>query len=164
MFPSCSPNRVAAVGVLNMKLSMTILIPLLAASTFACGGDPGGGGKPGAYNPAIRAADFSPTIDNRYMPLQPDTVFRYSDGKEEIELSVTRETKTVMGVTCLVVHDVARLAATGRVLEDTFDWFAQDRAGNVWYFGEDTTALPEGQPPVKDGPGRRGSLAPSPAS
>ena len=26
------------------------------------------------------------------------------------------------------------------ILEKTHDWFAQDNAGNVWYFGEDTTA------------------------
>ena len=43
-----------------------------------------------------------------------------------------------MGVSTIVVHDVA--SVDGEVVEDTYDWFAQDSAGNVWYFGEDTTA------------------------
>jgi hypothetical protein len=51
---------------------------------------------------------------------------------------VTRETRDVMGVRCVVVRDTATL--DGRLIEDTFDWFAQDRTGTVWYFGEATTA------------------------
>jgi len=45
----------------------------------------------------------------------------------------------ILGVTCIEVHDSV---TTGGVLtEDTLDWFAQDTAGNVWYFGENTTSL-----------------------
>ena len=33
----------------------------------------------------------------------------------------------------------------GKLLERTFDWYAQDKKGNVWYLGENTTAyLPNG--------------------
>src|SRR4030095_1512740 len=36
--------------------------------------------------------------------------------------------------------------AAGARLEKTFDWYAQDKQGNVWYLGEDTTAyLPNGK-------------------
>jgi hypothetical protein len=136
-------------------MKTTLMALAFAAGTVGCGGpknETPGPGSPTAYQPVIRPADFGSTIDNRWLPLVPGTVFRYSDaGKEDIEVTVTAQKRTVMGVECLVVHDVARLAGTTRILEDTFDWFAQDRAGNVWYFGEDTTAYPEGAPPVKDG-------------
>jgi hypothetical protein len=33
----------------------------------------------------------------------------------------------------------------GEVIEDTFDWFAQDRDGNVWYLGEDTKEFEDGE-------------------
>jgi hypothetical protein len=49
---------------------------------------------------------------------------------------VTHDAKVIMGVTCVVVRDVVR--EKGVVTEDTFDWYAQDKQGNVWYFGEDT--------------------------
>jgi hypothetical protein len=48
-----------------------------------------------------------------------------------------------MGVDTIVVHDVAT-NEDGDVVEDTYDWYAQDSAGNVWYFGEDTTSFDEG--------------------
>ena len=48
----------------------------------------------------------------------------------------------MQGVTTTVVHDVVT-GPDGEVLEDTFDWYAQDTAGNVWYFGEDTTEFDE---------------------
>jgi hypothetical protein len=49
---------------------------------------------------------------------------------------VTDEQRTVMGVDVTVVRDTVTL--DGRLIEDTRDWYAQDRAGTVWYFGEDT--------------------------
>ena len=57
---------------------------------------------------------------------------------ETITVTVTDETRVVAGVTTTVVSDVVT-DADGQVVEETFDWFAQDRDGNVWYFGEDTT-------------------------
>jgi hypothetical protein len=48
-----------------------------------------------------------------------------------------------MGVTVTVVRDTAW--SDGVLAEDTFDWYAEDDAGNVWYFGEDTTEFnPDG--------------------
>ncbi len=61
------------------------------------------------------------------------------EGDETIVVTVTDETRVVAGVTATVVHDVAK-DETGTVVEDTYDWYAQDTAGNVWYLGEDTTA------------------------
>lgn len=63
---------------------------------------------------------------------------------ETTEISVTDETKIVMGVRAVVVRDVVKV--DGEVVEDTRDWFAQDRDGNVWYFGEAVTDFVDGKP------------------
>jgi len=52
------------------------------------------------------------------------------------EVTVTRDTKTIVGVRCVVVHDV--VTEEGNLVEKTFDWYAQDSDSNVWYFGEDS--------------------------
>lgn len=102
--------------------------------------DPGDGGD---YSPEIDPTDFSDVVDNPFMPLRPGARWVYeertAEGEvEEIVVEVLDERRTVMGVSAIVVHDVATV--DGEVSEDTYDWFAQDSAGNVWYFGEDTTA------------------------
>ena len=55
---------------------------------------------------------------------------------------MTRQTRNILGVTCIVVRDIVKV--DGSVKEDTVDWFAQDRAGNVWYFGENTAEYVDG--------------------
>jgi hypothetical protein len=95
------------------------------------------------YNPTIDPADFVAAVDNPYLPWIPGTVFHYRSAQEEITVTVTHDTKVIVGVTCTVVHDV--VTEDGEVTEDTFDWYAQDKAGNVWYFGEDTKTLENGQ-------------------
>ena len=67
-----------------------------------------------------------------------------------------------MGVDTIVVHDVVT-NEDGDVVEDTYDWYAQDAAGNVWYFGEDTTSFDEGTP-SKEGSWEAVSTAPCRAS
>ncbi len=94
-------------------------------------------------------ADFVATIDNPYLPYLPGTRWVYrntsSEGDERIVVTVTHRTRVVQGVRTTVVRDTVT-DENGEVVEDTFDWFAQDTAGNVWYFGEDTTAYEEGKP------------------
>ena len=93
-----------------------------------------------AYSPDINPADFSTTIDNKYFPLKPGTTFVYqgktTDATERDVMTVTHSTKQIMGVKCVVVDD--RVWAHGKLSEKTFDWYAQDKKGNVWYFGENT--------------------------
>ena len=105
---------------------------------------------PAPYLPAIDVANFthSTTIDNPYFPLPPGMTFVYEGnvteepaGFEHDEFIVTHKTRVILGVTCVEVHDV-RLV-NGKLVEDTRDWFAQDDAGNVWYFGENTTLVDE---------------------
>ena len=97
--------------------------------------------------PVIDPAAFSTTIDNPYLPLTPGTRTVYeadtADGKRRTTTEVTRDTKKVMGVDTVVVHDTVTL--DGKVSEDTFDWYAQDRDGNVWYFGEKTKEFTDGK-------------------
>lgn len=102
------------------------------------------------YVPVIDPARFthSTVIDNPYFPLRPGTTFVYEgateEGFEHVEFSVTHVTRVILGVTCVEVHDVRFL--DGAVREDTRDWFAQDDAGNVWYFGENTAIVDRGLP------------------
>jgi hypothetical protein len=57
-------------------------------------------------------------------------------------VEVLDERRTVVGVATVVVHDVVRI--DDEIIEETFDWYAQDVEGNVWYFGEDTTSYEGG--------------------
>ena len=92
-----------------------------------------------------RRAGFSARVTNPWFPLRPGSVHRYrgiKDGEPSREvMTVTRRTKTVDGARCVVVSDLLYLG--GRLEERTEDWYTQDRAGNVWYFGERTAELDE---------------------
>jgi hypothetical protein len=91
---------------------------------------------------------FVARIDNPYMPLIPATSYIYQgteDGKAQRDVvEVTSETKTILGVDVVVVNDTVT-DQQGNLIEQTFDWFAQDREGNVWYMGEDSKAFEHGQ-------------------
>jgi len=91
--------------------------------------------------PDISADDFVSQIDNPYMPLEPGTTFVYEAETEDEfvlnNITVTDETKEIIGVSCTVVYDVEWV--NGLLSEETYDWYAQDTSGNVWYFGETTT-------------------------
>ena len=88
-------------------------------------------------------ADFVRRIDNPWFPLKPGSTYVYrvmKDGKPSREVvHVTRRTKVVAGIPCVVVRD--DLYLRGRLAERTADWYAQDRRGNVWYLGESTAEL-----------------------
>ena len=96
-----------------------------------------------AYAPHIDPAEFTTKVDNEYFPLKPGTTFVYEGGQERDEMAVTSDTKKVMGVKCVVVNDKAW--EDGKLIEKTYDWFAQDKEGSVWYFGEDTKEYKNGK-------------------
>ena len=56
------------------------------------------------------------------------------------------------------------VTSNSALVESTVDWYAQDRQGNVWYFGEDTKEYTNGAVSSTRGPGRPGSTGPCPAS
>lgn len=105
------------------------------------------------YDPVIDPANFVDRIDNPYFPLVPGTNYIYeghsAEGLVHTEFFVTHNTKQILGVTTVEVHDT--VTTNGELTEDTLDWFAQDQEGNVWYFGENTMELIGGRPSTLDG-------------
>ena len=130
-----------------------IAVPLLLLCTTA---------RPnsGPIQPVFRLSDF-PTplrIDNWFLPMKAGTrivVHELEDGECKVNDVV---------VTDLVKHDfdgayagIAARAVLDRVwsdpqcdgtrhllLENTTDWYGQDKHGNVWYFGEATKEFKDG--------------------
>jgi hypothetical protein len=130
----------------------------LVALLAGCGADgekpeqpsPGGQALPqGSERVELDPADFSADIDNRYWPMKPGTRWTYREIDEEgtqleVVVTATSETKRIAnGVTARVVRDT--VTEDGEVVEDTFDWYAQDDQGNVWYLGENTAEFEHGR-------------------
>lgn len=99
------------------------------------------------YAPVIDPANFVEAVDNPYFPLVPGTTMIYEEetenGLERTEVSVLHETRNVLGIPATAVRDTVWI--DGELVEDTFDWFAQDRDGNVWYMGEETCEFENGE-------------------
>ena len=93
------------------------------------------------------AAGFVAGLSSPYLHFAAGTTFRYEgespDGHESIVTEVTHQTKRLMGVSTTVVHDLGYV--NGQLIEDTLDFYAQDSQGNVWYFGEDSKQILNGQ-------------------
>lgn len=100
-----------------------------------------------SYNPQISPEDFVSEISNKYLAFTPGKKFIYEgkteEGTEHIEVFVTHETKKVLGVNAIVVWD--RVWLNDELTEDTKDWYAQDKHGNVWYFGEESKEIVNGK-------------------
>ena len=138
--PASHARRFAA--VFASALFVTGLIAVQAGDVLAVNG--GACSRP--YAVTIRPSDFTNgagepnPIDNAYFPLVPGTTFTYEGVKDDAPLedvmTVTGQTRMIMGVPARVVRDTNY--SDGIRVEDTFDWYAQDDAGNIWYFGEDT--------------------------
>lgn len=124
------------------------ILGILAAAGPGCGSSPTGPG----YNPDI-PNDLSSTVTNPYFPLVPGTTYQYSgqtpDGLETSTLEVMATIRVVNGVDAAEVHDQVYL--DGELIEDTYDWYAQDGAGNVWYLGEDTKEIDNGHVVSREG-------------
>jgi hypothetical protein len=157
------------------KTTMAVVAALLigTAAASACGGGgsssgtqaAGGGttmtvstttslpadGKPFAIDPS----EFTTEIDNPYWPMKPGSqwIFRETDAEGSVSrvvVTVLDKTKMIAnGVEARIVHD--QVTEGGQVKEDTYDWYAQDAAGNLWYLGEDTTEYENGKPKTKEG-------------
>jgi hypothetical protein len=142
----------------------TLVIAAAAALLFSgCSNDeegPGGAAAspyalPQSDEPVeLDPADFVRTIDNMYWPMAPGSrwVYREVDAngsRQRVEVRVTNQTKAILGITATVVHD--RVTEDGELVEDTEDWYAQDKWGGLWYLGEDTTEFENGEPVSKAG-------------
>jgi hypothetical protein len=128
-------------GVAALVVVALGVVSATAAATGSCRLPRFGPGP--SYHPHIRPADFSPRVDNRWFPLTPGRTLVYTgtkDGKKALDLfAATSRTRMIDGVRTRVVED--RLYLDNVLEERTSDYYAQDRCGNVWYFGEDTATL-----------------------
>ena len=99
--------------------------------------------------------DFTTRIDNPYWPMDPGTRWTYREtdqggAKLEVVVTVSDQTKKITnGVTARVVRDT--VTKEGKIIEDTFDWYAQDKEGNIWYLGENTAEFENGKLITKAG-------------
>ena len=124
---------------MNSNLLFALGLALLASPAFAQGSPADARNQAtAAYDPMINPADFTPVISNKYYTLNPGMKAGYeqetSRGILRKQIDVAGDTKKVMGITTLVVQH--REWLNGRLMEQTRGWVAQDKQGNVWYFGE----------------------------
>ena len=100
-------------------------------------------------------ADFTADVTNAWFPLEPGTRWTYRETTEdgevvEVVVTATSVTRRIAnGVTARVVRDTVTL--DGEIIEDTFDWYAQDKEGTVWYLGEDTAEFEDGKITTREG-------------
>jgi hypothetical protein len=131
----------------NMRSTLIALSVLVLAA--GCGGGDDSSALPQGSEPVdLDPADFVARIDNPYWPMTPGSTWLYretgEDGAEQrVEVTVTDRTKQILGIDATVVHDV--VTEGGELKEDTYDWYAQDTDGNIWYLGEDTKEYEDGK-------------------
>ena len=119
-----------------------ILLSVISVAA-ACGGGDEECTVDTSYDPPINPANFAPDVTNPLFPLAPGSSWIYVGGEEHIEVTVTADRRDILGVSAIAVHDQATI--DGAVTEDTIDYYGQDLDGNVWYLGEDTAELENGQ-------------------
>jgi hypothetical protein len=134
-----------------MRILATAVLVVFAAG---CGGSGGSSLPQGSEPVELDPADFTSEIDNAWMPFRTGSrwVYRETDqegAEQRVVVTVLDRTRRVLGIETRVVHDV--VTEDGEIVEDTYDWYAQDADGNVWYFGEDTTEFEDGKPSTTAG-------------
>lgn len=102
------------------------------------------------YDVVIDPSDFlnSNITGNAFFPITPGTTYVFEGEDEDgltirVETEHTLNTKMIMGITCIVIND--REYEEENLIEDTFDWYAQDKNGNMWYFGEESKEIENGE-------------------
>src|SRR3954453_4329886 len=137
-------------------MTATLVVALVCAPLTSMGGaaagrvdaaraDAGWAGRPPLIPPP-RPADFRRQVTSRYLPFRPGMRWVYrgfgSEGGDHEVVTVLSRTKVIAGVAATVVRDVVHNG--GALTERTFDWYAQDDRGRVWYLGENTKAYEGG--------------------
>jgi hypothetical protein len=133
-------------------IALPIALGLVAVAAACGSSSQSTSGLPSGSTPVTATAPDASNfdghvVDNQWFPLVPGMTWAYrgvKDGQPSHEIMVaTSQTKTIQGVPCTVVSD--KLYLSGALEERTLDYYAQDKDGNVWYFGEDTAELkPDG--------------------
>jgi hypothetical protein len=121
----------------------TRLLALTLLLLSGCGGSESTSLPQGNEPAKLDEADFVDRIDHPYWPMAPGNRWVYREDGQRVEVTVTDETKEILGIRATVVHDV--VTEDGELIEDTFDWYAQDKDGNLWYLGEATKEFEHGK-------------------
>ena len=138
----------------SIRMAVALATALVVAG---CTGSPRGSATPAGeqprnpaafvegqpYQPSFDPANFSDPKPNPYFPLEPGALNIFEGGDERVEVTVTGETKVILGITATVITD--QVFVNGELAEDTVDWYATDNFGNVWYLGEQTAEYENGQ-------------------
>ena len=123
---------------MTRRLLLAIAIVAIATATAA-----GWTSASSPSLPVVHPADFVGAVTNPWLPFTPGTTKKFKGvigGQSTIVVTtVTNKTKVILGVRTTVVSD--RVYTAGKLSERTTDWYAQDKSGNVWYFGEATAEL-----------------------
>ncbi|MEO8575847.1 MAG: hypothetical protein ABI556_04065 [Gemmatimonadales bacterium] len=125
-----------------MRSTSTMKLAAVIALTAACSNSTAPFSPP--YNPVFPTS-WASAVTHQYYPLVPGTTWQYrsqASNGETITVEVLPAKETVNGVSATAVRD--RVFLNGVLVEDTFDWYAQDSEGNVWYVGEDTKEYKNG--------------------
>jgi len=147
-------------------VSVPALLP--AQDPAAQGGPP----APPPTPPAAPVAGEEPLVfegytaageRHSYFPLVAGSYWIY-EGEDEgrvrrDEVSVLAEKRTIAGTPCTGLEQ--RVTLDGQLAEWTTEWFAEDPAGNVWKFGEESFEMDDGElQPSRDSwqAGTRGAM------
>jgi hypothetical protein len=120
-----------------------------SSDTTSSSGDGQSSLPQGSEPVSLKPAEFTTNIDNPYFPLHPGSRWVFREGPQRVVIRVTKDTRKIEGITARVVRDT--VTEDGKLVEDTFDWYAQDGEGNVWYLGEATTEFENGKPKTTAG-------------
>jgi hypothetical protein len=141
----------------KMFLAVAASVMMVLGGGGAAYAAPGGQGTlPQGSEPVkLDPANFSVNSDNPYWPMRPGSKWVYSETdtkgtNQKVVVEVTDKTKMIAnGIEARVVRDTA--TENGKITEQTYDWYAQDEKGNVWYLGEATAEYENGKVATRAG-------------
>ena len=114
-------------------VALVLLIVLAGCGTASAPSPPTGVDELTIPTPTPDPADFVERVDNPWMPLETGRSWTY----DVVDVAGTHPLR----VTVAPGPDVDGVATTAQVSTEqgrtTTDWFAQDRSGNVWWFGRE---------------------------
>ena len=141
------PSRAKRRSVATASVALLVVACVVQAGVASAGTCPVAlpqGSEPVTLDPA----DFVDRIDNAFLPFLSGArwVYRETDAegaRQRVKVTVTDRTRPIEGIDATVVHD--KVTEHGALVENTFDWYAQDVCGNVWYLGENTKEYEDGE-------------------
>ena len=127
-------GRVATAPGRYVALALVLALAAAGCSDASPDSPPSGVDELVIPTPSPDPDDFVGRVDNPWLALAPGATWRYRvDGSTPGELVITVE-DTTYDVAGVATTPVSRTEPTG---EQLVDYYAQDRRGNVWWFGRE---------------------------